>query len=304
MGDSGSEGVKHIDVFVSHSAKNAAIAHQISDALRASGLSTWIAPDDIPGGSSYAQEVAHALDASRTVLVLLTPEANASTHVAKEIDHAVSKGVTVIPVRLGDVRPSGNLELLLRLCQWVDLFPGSASERMGRLVHEVHQALGLIGEPTAPPRRERRVLPALAGVALIVALLAGLWHLVGTPKGSDAILTPANGALVTGDELANGTLDPSRGRTVFLVLRTFGPDRYYPQDPPPEVGWSGKWSGRVFFGEAGDGGRTFELLLVEAHDPSAIKTYLADAKVRGSWDGLASLPSDTAVLDSVTVTRR
>ena len=48
-------------VFVSHSSKDKAVAGMIVESLENEGISAWIAPRDIPGGSDYGASIMKGL---------------------------------------------------------------------------------------------------------------------------------------------------------------------------------------------------------------------------------------------------
>ena len=49
------------DVFISYSSKDLDITEQVRRILETNGISCWIAPRNIPSGSSYAAEIPAAL---------------------------------------------------------------------------------------------------------------------------------------------------------------------------------------------------------------------------------------------------
>ena len=49
------------DVFISYSSKDQDVTEQIRQALETNGISCWIAPRNIPLGSSYAREIPAAI---------------------------------------------------------------------------------------------------------------------------------------------------------------------------------------------------------------------------------------------------
>ena len=56
------------DVFISYKSDEYAQAIWVKDALETNGISCWMAPMSIPGGSSYAKEIPHAIDGCRVLL--------------------------------------------------------------------------------------------------------------------------------------------------------------------------------------------------------------------------------------------
>jgi TIR domain len=92
--------------FVSHSTKDREVAEWVCSELEAHGISVWIAPRDVRPGRNYAEEIIHAIEATRLTIVVLSDNANASVHVQHEVERAVSKGKPVFPVRVADVAPA------------------------------------------------------------------------------------------------------------------------------------------------------------------------------------------------------
>jgi hypothetical protein len=48
-------------VFISHASKNFKLADEIRSRLESIGIECWIAPRDIPLGSSYGEEITNAI---------------------------------------------------------------------------------------------------------------------------------------------------------------------------------------------------------------------------------------------------
>ncbi|MFW6162434.1 MAG: ATP-binding protein [Planctomycetota bacterium] len=130
------------DVFISHASRDGADAEALCETLERRGLTAWVAPRDIPAGSSFAEAIVDAIDAVQAVVVLISQHANASKHVEREVGRASDREKPVVPVRLDDVVLTGALDYYLGECQWVD-----ARERQwGPCVRAV---AGVLGRPLA-----------------------------------------------------------------------------------------------------------------------------------------------------------
>lgn len=113
-----------VDVFISYGSSEVAFAREIRTHLDSGGYVCWMAPDDVAGPKSWAEQIVEAIAACKVMVVLVSSVSNASSHVSKEVDLAIEHGKAVLPVRLEDVVPSGALKYLLALAQWIDAFPG------------------------------------------------------------------------------------------------------------------------------------------------------------------------------------
>ncbi|MBK6761756.1 MAG: toll/interleukin-1 receptor domain-containing protein [Micrococcales bacterium] len=110
-------------VFISHASPDAMLAAHLVQALETAGLRCWIAPRDIAGGSDYAAEIMGAIRRSQVMVVVVSDNANASQHVKREVERAVSKGLALVPFRIADISPSDTLEYFLSCQHWLHALP-------------------------------------------------------------------------------------------------------------------------------------------------------------------------------------
>ena len=181
------------DVFISYSSQDAAAAEGIRAGLESRGIKCWIAPRDIVPGSDWGDSILRAITASRAVVFILSSHANAKQQqIKRELNHALSMSVPIIPVRIEDVKPADSLQYYLSVTQGLDAFSDS-SEAVDRVADAVATFLasrGVAGgaaeqstpAPYRPPagsavRNRRTLLAALAVAALLgVTALAWWWY--------------------------------------------------------------------------------------------------------------------------------
>ena len=92
------------DVFISYSTKNTDYAFQLRDGLEKAGIRCWIAPDCIPTGSCYLEEIPLALSSAPIFALILTPEAENSKWVPKELEVAIDTQCSLIPIQMEDYK--------------------------------------------------------------------------------------------------------------------------------------------------------------------------------------------------------
>ena len=76
-------------VFLSHAHTDTPLANRVSEALREKGLDVRDPELDLLPGDNWAAEVARALEESQALVVLLTPDAEGSPHVRREMEYAL-----------------------------------------------------------------------------------------------------------------------------------------------------------------------------------------------------------------------
>ena len=148
------------DVFLSYSAADKDTALAVLAGLEKQGIRCWIAPRDIPAGSEYGQQIVDAVKACRVFLVVFSSGANASPHVRREVERAVSLDRTIVPFRVENVTPTGAMEYCLGGTHWLDAFTPPIEPHIATLVSTLRTMLGASAGPqtgaeAAPEPAER-----------------------------------------------------------------------------------------------------------------------------------------------------
>jgi hypothetical protein len=108
------------DVFISYSSRDKPIADAVCASLEAKGTRCWVAPRDVLPGTNYPRAIVEAIETSRVMVLIFSSYSNDSPHVVRELTHAVSKGVIIIPFRIEDIQPSKDMEYLIGIPHWLD----------------------------------------------------------------------------------------------------------------------------------------------------------------------------------------
>lgn len=111
-------------VFLSYSSRCFDRAKEMRFVLERRGIRCWMAPDSIPVGSSYTREIPVALDQIKVLGLLLTPEAERSAWVHKEVGIAIGNGRAVAPWQPEPFSLGGQFRFLMegiQICEgWRD----------------------------------------------------------------------------------------------------------------------------------------------------------------------------------------
>jgi TIR domain len=178
------------DVFISHSSQDKPIADAVCAGLEQKGIRCWIAPRDIQPGTDWGESIIQGIHMSRALVLVFTAHANASLHIRREVERAVQRGITVIPLRVEDILPEGSLEYNLSTVHWLDALTPPLEDHINRLAETVCLILqqgGTVGSktgggkaepvPVAVPKRPKlwHILTA-ALVCIVIAGAAGLLY--------------------------------------------------------------------------------------------------------------------------------
>jgi TolB-like protein/Flp pilus assembly protein TadD len=173
------------DAFLSYASRDAELAAHLCGLLERSAITVWMAPRDVPAGANYADAIVRAINACRTLLVILSAHSVGSAHVGKEIERASSKGRPIVAVRLDDIALTPALEYFLSESQWIDARLGleaalpklidgirrlssAGGAAAGATVAERPAGIAVSVAPPVSPVR-RYTLPAAIAVAVVFA---------------------------------------------------------------------------------------------------------------------------------------
>lgn len=129
-------------VFISYRSTDADFAYRMCGAVKGQGYACWMAPESIPAGGDYMDEIAVALRQVSVVALLLTPQAESSRWVSKEIGVAVGNGCTVLPYQPYEYPIGEKFRFLL---EGIQIIPGwkfgTPEDGLHHLMAQVHRTL-------------------------------------------------------------------------------------------------------------------------------------------------------------------
>lgn len=153
------------EVFISYSTLDSNAAETVRDVLEQNGLSCWMAPRDIPGGSNYTKEIPAAIRNCSVFVLILSQNAQSSHWVLKELDSAVNGGKVILPFMLENCDLNDEFNFLLTGAQRYSAYQKKA-EALETLIRRIR---GILDAPETPveipvqPAVQRKV--SSAGVA-------------------------------------------------------------------------------------------------------------------------------------------
>lgn len=135
------------DVFISYSHKDSVIADAICHRFEEESIRCWYAPRDIRPGQEWAGSIITALESSRVMILVFTDFSNVSSQVHREVDAAVSAGVTIIPFKCTGSNPSEGMKYYLSTLHWLDAVDKPLEQSIEKLLL---LAIGLLSEEEKP----------------------------------------------------------------------------------------------------------------------------------------------------------
>jgi TIR domain len=201
------------DAFISYSSKDKTAADAACATLESAGVRCWIAPRDIRPGGEYGAAIIEAIDQCHVMVLIFSSSANDSRQIHREIERAVSKGVTIVPLRIDEVVPTKSMEYFLGAIHWLDALTPPIEKHLQLLAETVKAILkvdrdasaddglhkasllntGRDTDRSAPrsgtarmsaaaplsiaenSRRKSWLWPALGGALCVALLVAGVW---------------------------------------------------------------------------------------------------------------------------------
>ncbi|HVN80824.1 MAG TPA: toll/interleukin-1 receptor domain-containing protein, partial [Terriglobia bacterium] len=159
------------DVFISYVEEDRAAANQVCEALESQEIRCWIAPRDITPGLTWGTAIIEAINASSVMVLIFSSHTNVSRQVVRELERADHKGVRIVPFRIENVPPSGDIEYFLGSIQWLDAFSGAIETQYKELGDALRTLLKKPAPPTVPGKLERSETKSLSEERILDAAL-------------------------------------------------------------------------------------------------------------------------------------
>lgn len=176
------QGTQHQEVFISYSSKDEAEARAAAKALRYAGVSYWFAAEGMRWGS-WPGQIVEGIRNCRVVVVLLSPDANRSVHVRREVFLATEFQKPLVPMEVSQGELHDDLKYLLGM---IEIF---RPLDLRRLVAEVAQARA--PDQARPIRPLSRFVRACVGLSGILAVPLLIWADLFTEAGWPVFLVLA-----------------------------------------------------------------------------------------------------------------
>lgn len=108
------------EVFISYASKDKKIADEVCNYLEHNGITCWIAPRNILPGTEYGEAIMIGIESCRIMVLIFSENSNASQHVLREVERAVSKNLPIIAYKISNTNPCKSMEYFLLANQWLD----------------------------------------------------------------------------------------------------------------------------------------------------------------------------------------
>ena len=151
-------------VFISYKTEEFDDANWVRATLENNGISCWMAPMCIPGGSSYAVEIPNAIKQCTVFVLILSEKSQLSKWVPRELDQAINEGKTIMPFMLEDCALKDDFNFYLTNVQRYKAYESKVAT-MQKMIIEIKAILEKTTPAPAPaPAKPAPTQPAPAPV--------------------------------------------------------------------------------------------------------------------------------------------
>ena len=128
--------------FISYKSDDFEEACWVKKVLIENGISCWMAPDSIPGGSSYADEIDDAINNCTVFVLVLSEKAQQSKWVKKELDRAINTSKLVLPFMIENIQLEKAFNFYLTDVQRYAAFESKVAA-VEKMVKHIQAAVGV-----------------------------------------------------------------------------------------------------------------------------------------------------------------
>jgi len=137
------------DIFISYSSVDAEVAFNLCEALEKQGVICWIAPRNV-GVGAYANSIVKGIKNSKAMVLLFSSHSNESRAVLNEVETATNNRLTIIPVRIEDVLPTGSMEYYVMSSNWFNVLNPSSIEDFQDFANTINATMNSLHTMVSP----------------------------------------------------------------------------------------------------------------------------------------------------------
>jgi hypothetical protein len=170
------------DVFISYKSEELEEASWVKSVLEANGISCWMAPDCIQGGSSYAEAIPQGIRDAKAFVLILSAKSQASKWVSREVDLALNEGKVILPFMLENFKLKDDFNFYLTNVQRYAAYENK-SAAIEKMLREIKGILGTeanaeLDIPEAPASKEEKAVSKKSNLPLIIGIAAAVIAIV------------------------------------------------------------------------------------------------------------------------------
>ena len=128
------------DIFISYSRRDHEFVTRLASDLNAQVAGVWFDQSTIQLGQKWYDEIMEGIRDCKAFILVLSPDAAESKYVREEVNKALELGKTIFPILYRPWKWTGELELLVKEVQTLDLRSGSYIDNFQKLVDGLIEA--------------------------------------------------------------------------------------------------------------------------------------------------------------------
>ena len=128
------------DVFISYSSRNKELADTVYENLENNGIKCWIDSKDIETSTYYADKIVDGLNVAKVVVLVFSKDSYESKYVNEEIGAAFETNKRIVPFKIDETLPEGDMKFYLKNTQWLDASP-ETREKEGKTLQNCYDQL-------------------------------------------------------------------------------------------------------------------------------------------------------------------
>jgi adenylate cyclase len=142
---------KAADVFISYSREDKDKVLALTTKLSQAGVPLWMDVGGIDGATMWGEEIVHALESAKVLLLMVTESAVRSHNVAKEVVLASERKGHILPVHLEPTQIPPSLRYPLAGIQHIEYFQGDPDDNLRVIIRSLERIGVVIKPPPAAP---------------------------------------------------------------------------------------------------------------------------------------------------------
>ncbi len=127
------------DVFISYSREDKDRVIALAEKLREAGVSLWIDQGGIDGAAMWSEEIVHALDGAKVLLLMVSEKAVNSHNVVKEVTLASERKGRILPVHLEPTQIPAELRYPLAGIQHIEYFSAGPEDGTKSIIRSLER---------------------------------------------------------------------------------------------------------------------------------------------------------------------